>query len=402
MPLLTRFKDFFTCFTLKRFSSLLPRSFSIYLPGETSVSNYGDLIGSFESSSGSPIPVYSSYRYSVKPGWLYYPALLILSDLKHKQFLTRNEEAFFDDCIGTRTLSMHPSNADSVVDQISLRLPHLFIPESIQSSKTPVLLPSTSHINKLVSLYRARHSSMLNQLKAASIIDLPSNPSLLEIGFTTGGHSTFAFEKLGFNAFAIDNYYGGLTGQSSLHEINKKLISSDVDFVMGRYNKTTCFPSESLDVFSASVLEHVQDLKSAFVEMHRILKPGGVMIHNYAPFFAHDGGHALGVGDSPWAHVRMSSPDFLKYAQTYRPHEVSDINQWFANALHRDVPQWRMQRLLSSAGFKISLWMTKPSANRWLKDLTPDVMNDCFNTTPGIGIEDLISRSVSFVACKYG
>ena len=35
-------------------------------------------------------------------------------------------------------------------------------------------------------------------------------------------------------------------------------------------------------------------------------------------------------------------------------------------------------------------------------DLTPDIIRDCFDNTPDIGMQDLISQSVSFVAQKPG
>jgi SAM-dependent methyltransferase len=44
------------------------------------------------------------------------------------------------------------------------------------------------------------------------------------------------------------------------------------------------FDDETFDfIFSNSVLEHVQDLRSAFLEIHRVLKPGGVTLHLFPP-----------------------------------------------------------------------------------------------------------------------
>ncbi len=42
----------------------------------------------------------------------------------------------------------------------------------------------------------------------------------------------------------------------------------------------------------------------------------------------------------------------------------------------------------------------KPSPRNWLADLTPEIIKECFAATPEIGIEDLVSRSVSFVGIK--
>jgi hypothetical protein len=153
-------------------------------------------------------------------------------------------------------------------------------------------------------------------------------------------------------------------------------------------------------VYSTSVLEHVQDLHAAFAEMYRLVKPGGAIIHNYAPYFSHDGGHALGIGDAPWAHLRMREPEYLSYIERLRPNEFQAAKAWLTTALHRDMPQWKVQRLVTDAGFRLGLWMAKPSPKRWLRDLTPEIIADCYLATPEIGIEDIVSRSVSFVGIK--
>jgi len=200
---------------------------------------------------------------------------------------------------------------------------------------------------------------------------------------------------------AVDNQYGGLSGVSALHEYNMQVLSSKVEFRHGDITQKTSFQSESFDViYSASVLEHILDLKAAFAEMYRLIKPGGAIIHNYGPYFSHDGGHALGVGDSPWAHARMSTPDFMAYIKTLRPNEAVMARDWLSSALHQDMPQWKVQRLVAAAGFRIAFWIAKPSAKRWLRDLTPEVIRDCFAATPEIGIEDLTLRSVSFIGIK--
>jgi SAM-dependent methyltransferase len=252
-----------------------------------------------------------------------------------------------------------------------------------------------------LAVFRRRHASMFSKLAAAGVYSVPQQGSILEIGYTTGGHSIFAFEQLGYRAFGIDNYYGGLVDHVSLPMHLKSILGSKASLLVGDITKTTEISSESLDVvFSASVLEHIQDLKGAFEEMYRVLKPGGAMIHNYAPYFSHDGGHALGIGDSPWAHVRLSESDYLRYIAELRPNEQHVARDWITGALHRDVPQWKMQRFVSAAGFRIKMWMAKPSPRRFLCDLSPQIIEDCFANTPGIGIEDLTSRSVSFVAVK--
>lgn len=206
---------------------------------------------------------------------------------------------------------------------------------------------------------------------------------------------------MGFRASGIDNFYSGLANSTYLHQYIKELTRSRANYVNGDITRTTELSSASFDViYSVSVLEHIKDLEAAFAEMYRLLKPGGVLIHNYAPYFSHDGGHALGIGDSPWAHVRLNESEYLRYLIELRPFEAEIAVDWMRGALHRNIPQWRMQRIVALAGFRLALWTAKPSPRRFMADLSPQIINECFANTPDIGIEDLVSQSISFVAAK--
>lgn len=402
MSLAGRIKSTATVLGLRALRRHFGGAFSLYLdqPHPTH-QDYGDLESMFETSTGRSIPVYAHYRYQVKAGWRNFRSLEMMGELQRAGRLSATESDFFRVAIGSRTITISTDAANEAAQAIARRLPELFIPESMNDPECPLLRTTVGDPQKTVRFYAEKHASMLKQLAAAKVVCIPDGASLLEIGFSSGGHSTFAFERLGLKASAIDNQYGGLIGDSALHEYNKRVLSSKVEFRQGDITQKTSFESESFDViFSASVLEHVLDLEAAFAEMYRLLKPGGAIIHNYAPYFSHDGGHSFGVGDSPWAHARMSIPDFLAYIEKLRPNEAVATRDWFSSALHQDMPQWKVQRLVAAAGFRTALWMAKPSAKRWLRDLTPEVIRDCFTATPEIGIEDLISRSVSFVGIK--
>ena len=402
MAIASRIKSNATVFALRTFGHLFDGTFSIYLEQPHALAqDYGEPESVFKTAAGVSVPVYGDYRYRVKAGWRYFRSLEMMGELERAGRLSQAESTFFRNAIGSRTIGVSTIEASAAARAVARRMPERFIPESMDDPECPVLRTAESDLRKLVSFYAERHAAMLKQLAAANVVRVPAAASILEIGFTTGGHSTFAFERLGLKASAVDNHYGGLVGESALHEYNKRVLASNVEFRVGDITRTTSFAAESFDViFSASVLEHVLDLKAAFAEMYRLLKPGGAIIHNYSPYFCHDGGHALGVGDSPWAHVRMGVPDFLRYVEEFRPFEAEAARDWFKSALHQDMPQWKVQRLVAACGFRLAFWMAKPSAKRWLRDLTPDVVRDCFAATPEIGIDDLTSRSVSFVGIK--
>lgn len=384
--------------------SMLPKplsgGFSIYFGNSNSLTTEA-VEREFKTVDGRCIPIYKNYRYSIKVGWTAFDGLRQLAGLRTRNRLEASELAFLKNAIGTRAVTVTAEEAILVATKAVNKSLDLFIPETKNGSGLLEFLPDKDDLKSKIRIFQNRHTAMFAQLAAAEIFKIRDGASVLEIGFTTGGHSIFAFERLGFKAFGIDNFYGGLLAEQTLHGNHAKMLESGAVFEVGDITKTTPFPSECMDViFSTSVLEHIQNLPHAFAEMFRLLKPGGAIIHNYSPYFSADGGHALGIGDSPWIHVRLDQDEYLRYLKELRPNEFPLASDWIKAALHRNMPQWKVQRLIAAAGFHIAFWMAKPCPRRWLKDLTPSIMSECFSATPEIGIEDLISRTVSFVAIK--
>jgi SAM-dependent methyltransferase len=396
---MTRAKSYAVALGLSTIIDRFDGAFSIFLD-RSSQTDYGVPEREFALGDGRRIPVYKNYRYAVKPGWAYFASLNLLASLERLGCLHSEERTYLKMAMGKRTIGVSLFEALEKAQNAVARNVELFLP-SCGAGGLPEFRPDERRLRETIANIKISHASMFQKLSAAGIYSIPSGASILEIGFISGGHSIFAFEQLGHRAFGIDNGYGGLTREMSVHGYSKKLISSSVEFLPGDITGRTPFPSDSMDVvFSSSVLEHVQDLEAAFTEMYRLVKPGGAVIHNYSPYFSHDGGHALGTGDSPWAHVRMEKKEYLRYLAELRPHEFETAREWFTHALHDNMPQWKVQRIVVAAGFRIGLWMAKPSQKRWLSDLTPEIMRDCFLSMPEIGIEDLVSRSVSFVGIK--
>jgi SAM-dependent methyltransferase len=95
--------------------------------------------------------------------------------------------------------------------------------------------------------------------------------------------SRYADEMLGFD---IPGEYGGYTppGFTSSAHVSRTLVCDIFGATNAKFEDalpdSLPVDSDSADVvYSWTVLEHVPDLPSAYKEMHRILKPGGVMLH---------------------------------------------------------------------------------------------------------------------------
>src|SRR5688572_28500080 len=110
-------------------------------------------------------------------------------------------------------------------------------------------------------------------------------------------------------------------------------------------------------VHSNAVLEHVHDLPRALKEMARVVKPGGMMIHAFNPFFGCTGGHAVCTLDLPWGHARLNRDDFLRYHDIHRPHERAVAERMFEH--HFPTPRialLHVEQILAAAGFSVLSW----------------------------------------------
>jgi SAM-dependent methyltransferase len=80
------------------------------------------------------------------------------------------------------------------------------------------------------------------------------------------GYGVWQFQKAGFNAEGFEISF-------SRAEYGRRNLGVRIE------TTTAEFAANSLDaIHTAHILEHVADLKSAFADFHRLLKPGGVLV----------------------------------------------------------------------------------------------------------------------------
>jgi ubiquinone/menaquinone biosynthesis C-methylase UbiE len=288
-----------------------------------------------------------------------------------------------------------------VASKAVLRNPELFSQESLEPVFQPLSVPSRKEINARVLHHQKAHQVLLKKLNRFNVgIQIKSACKILEIGFISGGYSIFAFERFGCKSFGIDNFYGDTECKNPIPDYIKQKISSSVDFIRGDITGQTGFSDNELDIiYSESVLEHLKDLSSAFKEMHRILKPGGFIIHSYNPFFCPNGGHALGITDNPWGHVQLVTTDYVRYLDELRPFEAEISKEYIQPNLNA-VSINEMQHHIAEYGFQILFWQQHATPPRQQADLTPEIMAACFQNHPHISLDDLITSTVTFAARK--
>jgi SAM-dependent methyltransferase len=75
------------------------------------------------------------------------------------------------------------------------------------------------------------------------------------------------------------------------------------------------FPDARFDlVYAYATMEHVPDIESAFAEMARVTRPGGVVYSQASPLWHSPYGHHKGdlFAGHPWVHVLLSATEILE------------------------------------------------------------------------------------------
>lgn len=151
-------------------------------------------------------------------------------------------------------------------------------------------------------------------------------------------------------------------------------------------------PAESFDlVFSRGVLEHIHPIEKLSGEIARILRPRGMIYHEIDPFYWLRGCHKRGLVDIPWAHARLSLPEYHRYVNETEGEAVADKRLRRLSTLNRlNLRDWR--KVLDKSPFEIILWEETPSsfAREVFKEY-PDLVSTAL---PGLGPNDFVMRRI--------
>ncbi|HEV7604427.1 MAG TPA: methyltransferase domain-containing protein [Candidatus Limnocylindrales bacterium] len=173
-----------------------------------------------------------------------------------------------------------------------------------------------------------------------------------------------------------------------------------VTFVEDDITSST-LPAGSFDaIVSFEVLEHVADPDAAFAGMARLLRPGGLLYHDYNPFFSINGGHSPCTLDFAWGHARLDAEDFERYLRELRPSEIEQALRFYGQNLNR-MTLADLREAVTGAG--LELIAVNPWSDRALVPrLESEVLGEVRRSYPTATIEDLLSTFVSIVARRPG
>ena len=169
-----------------------------------------------------------------------------------------------------------------------------------------------------------------------------------------------------------------------------------VDFVEDDISRSTLETASFDAIVSFEMLEHVQAPAAAFAEMARLVRPGGIVYHDYNPFFSSKGGHSLCTLAFPWGHARLDAADFERYLRELRPTELDQALRFYRESLNR-MTLADLRAAVAAAGLELVALV--PWFERGLvASLGPAVLPDVQRLYPTAVIDDLLATFVAVVA----
>ncbi len=361
----------------------------------------GEVEQIYLTNSGKKIIIYREYRYSLKSCWKIFEPLKTLDNLKQLNLLNKKEIIILNKAKGYRKLELPLTELRGVVKNIFRRDPSIFLNEGSNLNNDLILAPNFQKVFKDLKNREKEITKKIKFLKYNNICDINKIKNVLEVGFSRGV-SIYAFERLGFKAFGIDNDYGQQDSNAVCYDkYLRKSFKSKSTFFYDDIAISKNLENNSFDfVWSESVIEHIQNIDGAIKNIFRVLRRGGLFISSFHPYHSLGGGHSLGIGDSPWLHTILKEKEYLEYIKVIRPFEYELARDWFNSALNRNITQSKIFDLLISNGFEIKLWRVSQSNPSKIAHLNHQIINESFKHNKNISILDLIAENVFFVAKK--
>lgn len=388
---------------------LVANQFDVQPPAALVTNMKSKVFGEFVAESGQAFSLYDGYRDRIKSQWRldYWPTIALLNS-RSRIDVGSAGEALVSAIYAGRTLPASLDEIADVVAGIADTHPHELIQSEIPSPLTrrPVIAARVTdkQADSFARYYRQNASGILREYARYTPILNLAGMRTLEVGCGMG-YGVMAMSSFGVaGAVGIDVVEKDYRWISERPSVIRRLgADKSGSCPRAEVLKGDCMRMEFEDnrfdlIHSASVVEHIPNLERAFVEMTRVLKPGGLMIHNVDPYFSPKGGHASCTLDFPWGHAVLTPQDFSRYLQQWRPYERDHALGMYEKGFNLPrVSLFDIERLMAKAGLAVLSWREK-----WANDHLPSagVWRDINALHSAVGMRDLSVMSLNVVLMK--
>jgi SAM-dependent methyltransferase len=275
-------------------------------------------------------------------------------------------------------------------------------------------LPPTDEAIRARTLSAAKSIADASAL-LASATDIPLAGRILEVGCYDGAVAWQLAGRDGTEVVASDlaSYYvAQRPDRPAASAVERQLVALDalrerarvaagatvgsVAFVEDDVTESRLQPGSFDAIVSFEVLEHVRGPEGAFASMTRLLKPGGLLYHDYNPFFSIIGGHSLCTLDFPWGHASLDAADFERYLREIRPGEAEQAGRFYSESLNRLTLADLRVAIRSS---RLDILAIEPWPDRsLLSHLSPTTLGEVRRAYPTAALDDLLATFVTVVA----
>ncbi len=199
---------------------------------------------------------------------------------------------------------------------------------------------------------------------------------------------------------AVRNEAVALAALRERARVTAGVVPGSVEFVEDDITASVLEPGSFDLIVSFEVLEHLARPRDAFVAMARLLRPGGLMYHDYNPFFSAIGGHSMAMLDLAWGHIRLDDADVERYLREMRPTEADQALRFYRDSLNR-MTRADLEVAIEAAGVELLVVVPWHQRNL-LPQISPQVYAEVQRNYPSVAIGDLLATFVTVAARRPG